>query len=155
MNAQKILYPVDFSLCSNVAFQHAEQLARCNHAQLVIVHVSAPPPTFISGYAGYGALPTYRPKPDSRLEEMHVTDDSVRLERVHLVGIEGEAIVKFAAETGCDLIVLGTHGYRGFTKLLIGSVADYVLRHAKCPVFVIKDKCREQQSSNQDSAVAG
>jgi nucleotide-binding universal stress UspA family protein len=86
---------------------------------------------------------------------MQVADINVSLERVHLVGIEGEAIVKFATEAECDLIVMGTHGYGGFTKLLIGSVADYVLRHAKCPVFVIKDKNREQQSSTQDSAAVG
>ena len=72
MKPTKILCPVDFSPCSNVAFQHAIDLARGSKAALVLAHVSAPPPTYISGYAGYGALPPYQPEPDPRLEEMKV-----------------------------------------------------------------------------------
>ena len=154
MKPTKVLCPVDFSPCSNVAFEHAVDLARGAGAALVLAHVSAPPPTYISGYAGYGALPPYQPEPDPRLEEMKVADETVRVDRVHLVGIEGEAIVKYAAETDCDLIVLGTHGYGGFTRFLLGSVADYVLRHAKCAVVVVKDKVREQKSSDAGSSAA-
>ena len=150
MQHKKILCPIDFSSCSDVAFQHAAELARHCGAHLVIAHVSAPPPTYVSGFSGYGALPPYRPEPDPRLEALEV-DASIPTERVHLVGIEGEAIVKYAAETGCDLIVMGTHGYGGFTRFLLGSVADYVLRHAKCPVVVIRDKAGEPQQSDEDS----
>lgn len=154
MNAKKILCPVDFSPCSNVAFKHAVELARCGGAKLVLIHVAAPPPTYISGFAGYGALPPYDPEPDPRLEEMQSPDPNLTLDRVHLVGIEGEAIVKFAEQAGCDLIVMGTHGYGGFTKFLLGSVAEYVMRHAKCPVVMIKDKSRESHASDQDTTAA-
>ena len=92
MKPTKILCPVDFSPCSNVAFQHAVDLARGSEAALVLAHVSAPPPTYISGYSGYGALPPYQPEPDPRLEEMALANQTVKLDRVHLVGIEGEAI---------------------------------------------------------------
>ena len=152
MKITKILCPVDFSPCSNVALEHAIELARASGAALVIAHVSAPPPTYISGYAGYGALPPYQPEPDPRLEEIRVPEDVVNLERVHLVGLEGESIVKYSADTNCDLIVLGTHGYGGFTRFLLGSVADYVLRHAKCAVVVVKDRVREKQTSDKDSS---
>ena len=150
--ATKILCPVDFSSCSDTAFRHAVNLAKCTNAKLVLAHVSAPPPTYVSGYAGYGSLPPYEPEPDPRLEAVEIPDTELEVERVHLVGIEGETIVKFAEQTGCDQIVMGTHGYGGFTKFLLGSVADYVLRHAKCPVVVVKDKQHEVSDSEQDSA---
>jgi nucleotide-binding universal stress UspA family protein len=152
MKAKKILCPVDFSPCSNVAFKHAVELARCSGAMLVLAHVAAPPPTYISGFAGYGALPPYDPEPDARLEKLESPDARVKVERVHLVGIEGEAVVKYAEQAGCDMIVMGTHGYGGITKFLLGSVAEYVMRHAKCPVVMIKDKSREQQSTDHSAA---
>lgn len=154
MNAKKVLCAVDFSPCGNSAFEHAVELARINQAKLVIVHVSTPPPSFVSGYSGFGAVPPHEPEPDSRLEALEAADANIKLERVHLVGLEGEAIVKYAAQNGCDLIVMGTHGHGGFTKLVLGSVADYVLRHAKCAVFVIKDRQRERQSDSRDAAAA-
>jgi nucleotide-binding universal stress UspA family protein len=49
---------------------------------------------------------------------------------------------------------MGTHGYGGFTKFLLGSVADYVLRHAKCSVVVVKDRLHETESSAENSAAA-
>lgn len=153
MNISKVLCPVDFSPCSDVAFKHAAELARSSQATLVVAHVTAPPPTYISGHPGYGAIPPYEPAPDVRLDRLEVEGDGVRLERVHLVGIEGESIVKYAEQTNCDLIVMGTHGYSGFTRLLLGSVADFVLRHAKCPVFVVKDKHREQEAAADDTSV--
>ncbi len=153
MKAKKILSPVDFSPCSSFAFQHAVELARANNATLVIAHVSAPPPTYISGFAGYGAMPPYQPEPDPRLEAMHSPDGHLRLERVHLVGLEGESIVKYAETTGCDLIVMGTHGYGGLTRFMLGSVADYVIRHAKCPVVVVKDKQGVGQKSDVETAI--
>lgn len=143
MTPHKILCPVDFSPCSHVALEHAVQLARCYDAELVIAHVCAPPPTYAAGYAGYGYLPPYEPEPDPRLDKIDVADPSVKFSRVHLVGVEGEAILHHAEESDCDLIVMGTHGHRGFTKLLLGSVADHVLRHAKCPVIVVKDRTAE------------
>lgn len=139
---KRILCPVDFSPCSNVAFRQAVDLAVAQKATLFLVHVSAPPPTYVSSVAGYAApIPPYHPEPDSRLEEMK--DIRVNIEYAHLVGIEGETIVKFAEQKGCDSIVMGTHGYRGMERMLFGSVADFVLRHAKCPVIVVKDRDSE------------
>lgn len=138
---KRILCPVDFSPCSNVAFRQAVDLAVAQKATLFLVHVSPPPPTYVSGYAGYGPMPPYHPEPDTRLEEMK--DIRVNIEYAHLVGIEGETIVKFADQKGCDSIVMGTHGYGGLQRMLFGSVADFVLRHAKCPVIVVKDRDSE------------
>ncbi len=149
MNARTILCPVDFSPCSDAAFKHAIDLAAANDAKLLLVHISAPPPTFVSGFAGYGAMPPYHPEPDARLEKMK--DERVRIEYVHLIGLEGESIVKFAEQRECDLIVMGTHGYGGLQKFLLGSVADFVMRHAKCPVIVVKD---QQESASKQATTA-
>ena len=155
MKTKRILCPVDFSPCSHTAFEHARELARASNATLVLLHVMPPPPTYVSGYAGYGWLPPYNPEPDERLEALEVANDGLKVERVHLVGIEGETIVRFADQTDCDLIVMGTHGYGGFTRFLLGSVADYVIRHAKCPVSVVKDQHRESEDEGAAPTASG
>jgi nucleotide-binding universal stress UspA family protein len=147
MNKKRILCPVDFSPCSNIAFRYAVDLAIAQDATLQLVHVSAPPPTYVSGFAGYGPMPPYHPEPDSRLEELK--DSRVRIEYTHLVGLEGETIVKFAEQTACTLIVMGTHGYNAVERFLFGSVAHFVLRHAKCPVIVIKDRIAENAQQEE------
>ncbi len=54
-----------------------------------------------------------------------------------LKGDVGEKIVEYAAEVGADMIVMGTHGYKGLEKIMFGSVADKVVRSAACPVMTI------------------
>lgn len=152
---KKILCPVDFSPCSKISLDHAAELARVNKASLVLVHVTPPPPAYVSGFAGYGPMTPYHPEPDARLEQLSIADTSVSVSRVHLVGIEGEAIVKYAQRSGCDLIVMGSHGHGAFTRFVVGSVADYVLRHAKCATYVIRDAVRERNrvESNETASV--
>jgi len=62
----------------------------------------------------------------------------VRFEHKLLVGDPASAIVEAAEEENVDLIVLGTHGRTGLTRLLMGSVAENVVRKAKCPVLTVK-----------------
>ena len=144
---KKIMCPVDFSHCSQIALEHATQLARVHSASLLLVHVTPPPPVQVTGFSGYDAIPPSHPEPDSRLEELSIADLSIPVEREHLLGLEGEVIVKHASNSGCDLIVMGTHGHGGLTRLMLGSVADYVIRHAKCPTYVVKDRAREEALS--------
>ena len=54
-----------------------------------------------------------------------------------LTGDIAEEIMRFAGDTGCDLIVMGTHGYKGFERIIFGSVADKVVKNACCPVLTI------------------
>ncbi len=143
MNDKRILCPVDFSPCSNVAFRQAVDLAVAQEATLLLIHVSPPPPAYVSGFVGYGPMPPYHPEPDSRLEELK--DIRVNIEYAHLVGLEGETIVKYAEQKKCHAIVMGTHGYRGIQRFLFGSVAQFVLRHAKCAVIVVKDRAIESE----------
>ena len=151
MKAKRILCPVDFSPCSEVALEHAMALAKSWQARLVLAHVDEPPPTFVVGYGGYASLPAYKAKADPRLEEIQV-DPQVDVRRVHLVGTPGEVIVEHAIDEDCDLIVMGTHGRGGFSQLLFGSVAAFVLRHAKCPVIVLRDALSEHEKESATGA---
>lgn len=140
---KKVLCPVDFSPCSDAAVVHATELARLHRAALVLVHVSPPPSVLVSDFSGSGMTP-YHPEPDARLEQITIADLSIPVTREHLVGLEGEAITKYAARTGCDLIVMGTHGYGGLNRLMLGSVATFVVRHAKCTTYVVKEPSWER-----------
>lgn len=66
------------------------------------------------------------------------TDPNVPFEHRMLKGDPAEEIVRFADEAHCELIVMGTHGRTGFKRLLMGSVAEAVVRRAKCPVLTYK-----------------
>lgn len=135
-----ILYPTDFSAPSESAFELACALARDYGARLWIVHV-APPPAAVMGE--FGALP---PPPDeygrADLEEkLRRLQDRAPKIAVRCQLQRGDAateILKAAQESGCDLIVMGTHGRTALRRLLMGSVAEQVLRRAPCPVLTVK-----------------
>jgi nucleotide-binding universal stress UspA family protein len=59
-----------------------------------------------------------------------------------LLGDPAAELARFVAEEGCDLLVVGTHGRTGLSRLLLGSVAERVLRHAPVPVLVVRDPLR-------------
>ncbi|MFA4850179.1 MAG: universal stress protein [Methanoregula sp.] len=75
---------------------------------------------------------------DAALDRVRTMADGVNLETVILEGKPAAEIVKFSAEKGIDLIVIGTQGKRGFERLLLGSVAEHVVRSATCKVLVVK-----------------
>lgn len=137
MIAQKILFPTDFSPASQQALGWATSLARDTGATMLIAHVEEPP-------MAYGGGEMYLPVEENREElrkslvQVVPMDHDVRFEHMLLVGDPAEAIVQTAEKEGCDLIVMGTHGRKGLTRLLMGSVAEAVVRKAKCPVLTVK-----------------
>jgi nucleotide-binding universal stress UspA family protein len=74
-----------------------------------------------------------------KLKALGPIDSAVRVERVLLEGDPAAGILEKAREMPCDLIVMGTHGRTGVGRLLMGSVAEAVLRRAPCPVLTVKD----------------
>jgi nucleotide-binding universal stress UspA family protein len=118
-------------------------LARDYRARLLLVHVETPMPVF----SELGAVP---PEPldmgalERQLAQIKPTDASVAVTRSLLVGDEASEIVRFAEDKHADLIVMGTHGRTGFGRLLMGSVAETVLRQAPCPVLTIKTPMKVQ-----------
>jgi nucleotide-binding universal stress UspA family protein len=138
VKAKKILFPTDFSSCSDAPLAYATVLARDTGATLLIVHVEEPPLAYGGGEMYYGT-----PEPDyAGLERMlanvRPTDPAVPCERRLVSGSPAETIVELAAAEDVDLIVMGTHGRTGLRRLLMGSVAEAVIREAPCPVLVYR-----------------
>ena len=145
MNVKKILFPTDFSECSQAALECASALAAQSAAQLFIVHVDDLPQAYVeglgSGYAGHG----YVPEPENARDEIREqlsrvvpTMPSVNCEHRYLRGNPADQILKFAERENVDLIIMGTHGRTAALRLLMGSVAEAVVRRATCPVLTMK-----------------
>jgi nucleotide-binding universal stress UspA family protein len=116
----------------------ATSLARDNNATLYIVHVQEPPAFYGGGEMYYGMLDPTADELIKMLEEVKPTDPNVKFEQRMLTGDPAGALVDFAKEQDIDLIVLGTHGRSGLSRLLMGSVAEAVVRRAECPVLTFK-----------------
>lgn len=138
MASEKILFPTDFSPAGDEALKLATSLARDKGAVLFIVHVEEP----VAMYAA-GEFPEAIAEPPTdellkQLEEVKPADPSVKVEHRLLKGDPAEALVQFADDENVDMIVMGTHGRTGFSRLLMGSVAEHVVRKANCPVLSYK-----------------
>jgi universal stress protein A len=134
-----ILFPTDFSDRALAAFHVASALARDHHASLTVLHVRDMP---VVAFAEFGAVPPL-PSPSraevmEKLQEFSLPDKSVHVEFVVGDGTAAEEIIRVAADHNCDMIVMGTHGRTGLGRLMMGSVAEEVVRKAACPVLTLK-----------------
>jgi nucleotide-binding universal stress UspA family protein len=138
MTPPKILFPTDFSTLGQTALETATSLARDRGAKLLIVHVEEPPMAYGGGELYYGIEEPDRHELQRMLSEVVPTDATVGYEHRLIVGSPATSIVYLAEKEGVDMIVMPTHGRTGLTRLLMGSVAEEVVRKAKCPVLTIK-----------------
>ena len=138
MNAHKILFPTDFSTTGQAALELATSLARDRSAKLLIVHVEEPPMAYGGGELYYGIEEPNRDELKRMLSEVLPTDPVVGYEHRLMVGSPATAIVHLAEKEGVDMIVMPTHGRTGLLRVLMGSVAEEVVRKAKCPVLTVK-----------------
>jgi nucleotide-binding universal stress UspA family protein len=133
-----ILHATDFSACSAAACRLACALARHHHSRLVIAHVLAAP---VAAYVGGSLVPdpaSHLKEMQHKLERVGPADAGFEVERLLVGGEPAAEILRFAREQSCDLIVLGTHGRTGLPRLVLGSVAEQVVRKAPCPVLTVK-----------------
>lgn len=139
LTIRTILHPTDFSERSEDAFQAACSLARDHGARLVVLYVQHPD---VVGYAEYAAyLPDSIQTPAAVKESLsarHVIDPRLDIEYRVAEGDPAVKIVREAKKLDASLIVMGTHGRTGLGRLLMGSVAEDVLRRAPCPVLTLK-----------------
>ena len=136
---KKILAPIDFSDCSQHAFDCAAQIARDFKAELRSVHVINPHAyPFGDKYAALDAIQLMREVEDAAQKQMRsmAAKSNVRYFTQVIHGSPAVRICNVANED-VDLIVISTHGRTGLPHLLIGSVAERVVRLAHCPVLVI------------------
>lgn len=142
---QKILVPVDGSTTSNCALQEAIKLAQQHHAQLELVHVFEDILYWVDeSYVNYAELQeTVRESSEKILAEAQALVQQAGLTtETKLLEAKGQrianVIVAEAERWQADLIVIGTHGRSGFSRLLLGSVAEGVVRTATIPVLLIR-----------------
>lgn len=149
----KILHPTDFSPQAERAFHAACDLAHKYNAELVLLHVE--PRTVINGEMDTDLFPdpTSRKQIEARLESLLPRDRRVRIQLHVLVGKASQEIIQLATDKACDLIVMGSHGRKGLSRLLLGSVAQDVLRRAPCPVLVINRAAGEHATEEVDGFV--
>jgi nucleotide-binding universal stress UspA family protein len=133
---KKILYPTDFSSYSNQAYFHAISLAEKHNASLTVLFVYNPDSTTTPGSQGDEVAD--RRYWQGQLEQIRPVDTSIPVSHVLLEGDPAGEIVRYGRDAGVDLIVMGTHGRTGVERLLMGSVAEKVLRDAPCSVLVVK-----------------
>ena len=138
MNVKNILCPVDFSGHSEAALAHATSLAKEHDAELHIVHIYEEPYAYVDGgFSGYVPPADLEPEKE-RLSAVVPPDDSVRYRHAFVVGHPSDNLVQYATDESIDLVVMGTHGRTGLSRLLMGSVAEAVVRRSPCPVLTIK-----------------
>jgi nucleotide-binding universal stress UspA family protein len=136
-----ILHPTDFSEGSQDAFRLACSVARDQGARLVILHVTSIPDLAYTGYGSPGsplAVEEYLAKAQQNLKRLRSPDPQLPVEHRLEEGDPALEILRVAAEAKADLIVMGTHGQTGLRHLLMGSVAEQVVRKAPCPVLSLR-----------------
>jgi nucleotide-binding universal stress UspA family protein len=132
-----ILHPTDFSAPSAYALGLACALARDYGARLIALHVAHAPPVFASEGMVPPAPEEIRAEAEEQLRQLPVPQDDVRVERRLELGDAAGEILRVAAEVDASLIVMGTHGRTGLGRLLMGSVAEQVVRRSTCPVLTV------------------
>jgi universal stress protein A len=146
MEIRTILLPTDFSECGNSALVSAASLARKFGASILCVHVIEP----IVPTVGYSGMTEPLPIADiteqledsaeRELPKLAECEECAGLDIEELI-VHGDAaseIVRVAKERNVDLIVIASHGRTGIGRILFGSTAEAVVRHAACPVLVVK-----------------
>ena len=136
MNA--IVFPTDFSTLGQTALQMATDLAKQRGTKLLIVHVEEPPIAYGGGELYYGINEPDRQELKRMLTAVLPTDPAVGYEHRLLIGSPATAIVHLAEQEKAAMIVMPTHGRTGLFRVLMGSVAEEVVRKAKCPVLTVK-----------------
>jgi len=143
---KKILCPTDFSDASKNAIRYANEFARSMQASVIFLHAIEPRPIATDMSVAYVPIETDLEKIAeedlaSLMEEEKIKGISATKEVI--VGHAADVIIEQAEEQDVDLIILGSHGRTGITRLLMGSVAEAVLRKAPCPVLIVKAEEKE------------
>jgi universal stress protein A len=138
-----ILVPVDFSEPSRKAIHYARVFAKQFGARLTLLHVVEP----LSYPPDFAVVPLLPPDAeDARIRELTKQlqtlagdiGDNLQTTAVVASGRPWQGITEHAAAHGVDLIIVSTHGYTGLKHVLLGSVAEKIVRHAPCPVLVVR-----------------
>jgi len=145
MTIKRILHASDFSPASRPALRVARELALALKAQLILCHAYEP----LAPVMGAASIPpklfsqimaSTRAGAQGRLERLaaSVGHGGTRIATVLIEGPPSTAVLRAAKRKRADLIVLGTHGRTGIQRMLLGSVAERIVRHSPCPVLTVR-----------------
>jgi nucleotide-binding universal stress UspA family protein len=145
INLRRILVPTDFSETSAAALRYASALARRFAARVYLLHVADYPEISAEGDYPIGIVETMQNAAHDRLRRLLTERDVEDLQPDYAtrIGLPAEEIVQYAHDHGIDLIVMGTHGREGVMRIVLGSVAETVVRRAPCPVLTVHHPERE------------
>ena len=143
MKFQRILVPVDFSEHSLAGVKAAAAVAKQLSGSLILLHAFTPPLVVqdqafpMSTIPNDPELPALLKKNLTDLAREHAPD--LTTECIVEVGYAWSTICDIADSAGVDMIVCSSHGYTGLKRMLLGSTAEQIVRHSKCPVLVVKN----------------
>ena len=140
---RRILWPTDFSPVAKAALPYAADLAADSGAQLVLLHVLALPSMYVPEVSGAVWMEIQRKGRAAAMDELRrlakqLDRAKVRTHAVLAQGVAFDQILRVAKRLRCDLIVIATHGRTGLRHVLMGSVAENVVRRAPCPVLTVR-----------------
>jgi nucleotide-binding universal stress UspA family protein len=142
----RILVPVDFSEHSQKALRYALAFAEQFDAEVTLVHIVEQmvypgdwmyPPLAVTDFAAE--------KREQMIERLRALDAGSGVKTQHIVrlGRAWQEVIEIAREQKTELIILATHGYTGLKHVLLGSVAEKIVRHAPCPVLTVRPEERD------------
>lgn len=135
MKSRTVLCPIDFSEFGQFVNEYATALAGVG-GKVIYLNVDQPDVSF--GGMAYFDEDAETAKRLAAMGEYVPLDSGVEYEHIVKWGDAAEVIVDYAEKHDIDLIVIGTHGRSGLLRVVMGSVAEHVVRHAPCPVLAVK-----------------
>ncbi len=150
-----ILHPTDFSEPSRNAFELACDVAAQQNARVILLHAAVPLPAVAPMPYDVGVVEAEELSDEkfrAQLEELRSSKPNLTMEYVLERGDPSEVILQVAEEANCDAIIMGTHGRTGLSRLVMGSVAEAVVRNAPCPVITIKEPLDSKNSNPTDDS---
>lgn len=149
IHIKKILHPTDFSNNSQHALKYACAFASHFGSELHLVHVIADlgmvtlPP--VDGYLPASYYEEARKRANEELEKLpgSYLSTEIKVVKKAMEGTVFPEIIQYAQDENIDLLVVGTHGYTGLSHLLLGSVAEKIVRRSPCPVLTVSPEDHE------------
>ncbi len=157
---RRILCPTDFSEFSDLAYRYALSIACHYRARLFVQHVvelwrhpeaNFAPPRYYDEFRGHLL---HRGEEELQKFVKSHADSEIQPERMVGQGMAADSILALADAEKVDLIIMGTHGRRGFDRLMVGSVTERVLREASCPVLAVHRASPDSLSSREQQDLA-
>lgn len=144
MKIKKILVPLDFSSHSAKAARVAVEFAKTFGAEVHLLHVYSLPVGVVGPYdyqIPASILAEMRESAARRIDQevQKLSKEGVKVSGVIAEGVPTQAIVETADRIGADLIAMGTRGLTGLKHVILGSVAERTIRHARCPVLTVHE----------------